>query len=337
MKYILGIETSCDETAASVVTGDLRVLSNVVASQMHIHAEFGGVVPEIASRNHIAIIDKVVTRALTEAGISPSQISAVAATVEPGLPGAVMVGRVFASSLATALSVPFLPVNHVHGHIASVPLTHPSVPSTHLSLVVSGGHTSLYLVRDGKIELLELTLDDAVGEAFDKVARTLNLGYPGGPIIENLAHEHLTFCGLNPTSPSCIPIQFVKKPNYHLDGFSYSGLKTAVINFLNRENNQPETSRATIPQICHSFQSEAFAQIVYKLKKHIKNFQRQLGTHKQTQEVTLCVSGGVSINKTLQTLLNNELRPLGTTTYFPAPEFCGDNAAMIAAASVYFK
>lgn len=262
---------------------------------MDIHSKFGGVVPEIASRNHIMSIDAVVKKALDTANIAAKQLTKVAATAEPGLPGAVMIGRVFGQSLATALDIPFVPVNHVHGHIASTFLN-----QDHYALVLSGGHTSLYHVENKKITLVEQTLDDAVGEAFDKVARVLGLGYPGGPIIESRAKEW-----------DGEVIQFVKKPNYHQVGFSYSGLKTAVINYLNKFPG------FNIAQICHSFQQEAFAQIIYKLKKRIKPTD------------ILAVSGGVSINKYLQKLLKSEFK----SVHFPAPELCGDNAVMIAAAA----
>ena len=294
MQYILGIETSCDETAAAIVTGDQKILSNIIASQMDIHAQFGGVVPEIASRNHIQIIDKVVQQALDAAKITAKQLTAIAATVAPGLPGAVMVGRIFGESLATALGIPFIPVNHIHGHIAST-FCH----QDHLALVVSGGHTAIYSVKGKTITLLESTLDDAVGEAFDKVARVLGLGYPGGPKIEQLA---ALYRGDSVT--------FVKNPNFHKHGFSYSGLKTAVINYREKMD---------IPKICYSFQLEAFNQIIYKLRKY--------------KPKVLCVSGGVSINKALRELLAREFPDVR----FPAVELCGDNAAMIAAAAIQFR
>jgi len=312
MQYILGIETSCDETAAAVVTGEGEILSNVIASQMDIHAAFGGVVPEIAARNHVGIIDKVVEQALSKANISASQVTHVAATVEPGLPGAVMIGRVFARSLATALGVPFIPVNHVHGHIASVRATQ-GLP--HLALVVSGGHTSLFEVNAGAGAaplLLEQTLDDAVGEAFDKVARVLGIGFPGGPAIEKLAREY----------QGTDTIQFVKQPNYRTHGFSYSGLKTAVINYLHRRGAAPAPDE--LRQICHSFQVEAFGQIIHKLRKYLckgGNLAPVLG-----------VSGGVAINKYFQQLLRREFP--GAEIHFPPNELCGDNAAMIAMSAI---
>ncbi|MCL2587457.1 MAG: tRNA (adenosine(37)-N6)-threonylcarbamoyltransferase complex transferase subunit TsaD [Firmicutes bacterium] len=304
MQLVLAIETSCDETAAAVVNGDGKILSNVIASQMDIHARYGGVVPEIASRNHIMIIDKVVQQALDDASVTVSSLTLVAATAMPGLPGAVMVGRTFGESLATVLGIPFIPVNHVHGHIASVVVSKP-----HLSLVVSGGHTSLYRIDGKEITLLEQTLDDAVGEAFDKVARVLGLGYPGGPVVEKLARDW-----------SGEIIQFVKKPNYHIDGFSYSGLKSAVISYLNKHKN------FNLGQICHSFQLEAFTQLSYKLKRYFD----------KSDIKTLCVSGGVAVNKFLQELLESQLGPMGVSVYFPAAELCGDNAAMIAMAALKF-
>ena len=297
MQFILGIETSCDETAAAVVVGNGEILSNVIASQMDIHAEFGGVVPEIAARNHVGVIDKVVDQALTDAGITASDVTSVAATVEPGLPGAVMVGRVFGKSLAQALNIPFIPVNHVHGHIASV-----GIKQDHHALVVSGGHTSLFRVSGGKIEVLEQTLDDAVGEAFDKVARVLGIGFPGGPAIEKLALEY----------DGAEVIQFVKQPNYKTHGFSYSGLKTAVINYLHKNK------AFNLAHVCNSFQVEAFGQIAAKLRKY--NLK------------VLSVSGGVAINKHLRELLIREFP--NVEIHFPPNELCGDNAAMIALAAM---
>ena len=309
MKYFLGIESSCDETAAAVVTGDLKILSNVVSSQIPIHAKYGGVVPEIASRNHITTIAPVVAEALAVAGIEPSQITAVAATTQPGLPGAVLVGRVFGESLATALGVPFYPVNHIHGHIASTMF---DGCEGNMSLVISGGHTSLYNVdKSGVITVAEATLDDAIGEAFDKVARILGLPYPGGPEIEKLA------TGFNGEL-----IQFVAKPNYAMQGFSYSGIKTAVLNYVNRlkQKNQP----VDIAQVAASFQREAIAQLVYKCLRAL----RKAGAK------TLCISGGVSINKVVRETLTTECAALGVEVRFPPVELCGDNAAMIAGAAI---
>ena len=311
MEYILGIETSCDETAASVIDSDGNILSNVVLSQIDIHKEFGGVIPEVASRNHVKVIDVVVKQALVR------QVAKVAATSHPGLPGAVMVGRVFGEALAFALGAEFIEVNHILGHIASVPLCHPEIRGgAHIALVVSGGHTALYQVKGTEVELLETTSDDAIGEAFDKVARVLGLPYPGGPQIAKMAATH-------PDTPEGCYINFVSKPNYHREGFSYSGLKTAVINYLNRLKQRGE--EIDIPQIAASFQREAVAQIVYKCLRALN----------KTKDTILCVSGGVSANRYLREELARECGKIGVAVYFPPLELTGDNAAMIAGAALF--
>ncbi|MCL2569891.1 MAG: tRNA (adenosine(37)-N6)-threonylcarbamoyltransferase complex transferase subunit TsaD [Firmicutes bacterium] len=311
MKYILGIETSCDETAAAVLGEDLHVLANVVLSQIDIHKEFGGVVPEIASRNHVKGIDKVVQAAIREAGIELKDVSVVATTVEPGLPGAVMVGRVFGEALAVALGVPFIRVHHILGHIASIALTGERFKE-HIALVVSGGHTSLYDVdANGIVTEIERTVDDAIGEAFDKVARVMGLEYPGGPVISKLADEYMGEL-----------INFVARPNYKIKGFSYSGLKTAVLNYINRE--QMAGRQIDKRKIAASFQVEAVEQIIYKCLRLLKDSKIKV----------LTVSGGVSANKHLRNRLAEECRNIGVKVYFPEMKYTGDNAAMIAASAI---
>ena len=327
-RYILGIETSCDETAAAVLDGDGNILSNVVASQIDIHKEFGGVVPELAARNHTKIIDKVVAKAIRDAGITAKDITDVAATTKPGLPGAVMVGRVFGDVLASALKIPFYPINHVHGHIASVmlaPMTMSCNPSkldklavlkqyqvlqdsthSHLALVVSGGHTSLYKVEDKKIELLEGTVDDAIGESFDKVGRILGLDYPAGPRIDKIFEEYKGEY-----------IDFVNKPKYEV--ISYSGLKTAVLNYVNKLKMKGE--EVDVAKIASSFQREAVNQLIVKALSWLK----------KTGIKVLTVSGGVSANKHLRERLQEECAKQKVEVFFPPLELCGDNAAMIAA------
>jgi len=340
-KLVLCIETSCDETAAAVVCGEtLKILSNVVYSQIPLHSKYGGVVPEIASRNHVKVIDQVVGKALDDANVKIQNISDIAATTHPGLPGAVLVGRIFGEALTLASGTPFHAVNHIHGHIASVPLSlvnHElrfllssaelaSQYSTirenlirdclvaHLALVVSGGHTALYKVaKGGKVTLIEQTLDDAVGEAFDKVARVLGLPYPGGPSIENEANKNLKRMAL---------VNFVAKPNYKIEGFSYSGLKTAVLNYVNRLKQRGE--EIDVPYLAASFQSEAVSQIVYKVLRALK----------MTKIKTLYVSGGVSANEYLRMVLKSECESIGVKIEFPDKFLCGDNAAMIGASIV---
>jgi len=327
-ELILAIETSCDETAASVVCGDsLRMLSNVVYSQIPLHSPYGGVVPEIASRNHVKVIDQIVMKAIDDAGVTIKDITCVAATTHPGLPGAVLVGRIFGEALAMGLGVPFKAVNHVHGHIASVPLSIAqkedegrvgveSILVPHLALVVSGGHTSLYKVsKGGRVQLVEQTLDDAVGEAFDKVARVFGLPYPGGPSIEKEAAN----------DRESEFVKFVAKPNYKIEGFSYSGLKTAVLNYVNRVRQRGED--IDVPYLAASFQHEAVTQLVFKVLRALK----------ETKIKTLYVSGGVSANEYLRKALTEECDKVGVFVAYPHKSLCGDNAAMIAAASVLIK
>jgi len=342
-RLVLAFETSCDETCAAVVqycSGDgVVVLSNVVSSQIEIHKLYGGVVPEIASRNHVMAIQTVYEEALAAAGVTLGQIDEIAATTHPGLRGAVMVGQVFAESLATAAKKPFTEVNHLAGHITSVVLNNsPSsevVKPPFLSLLVSGGHTALYKVAAwDKVELLCQTSDDAVGEAFDKVAKILGLGYPGGVQIEKLSQEYSPFRKGGAEGGGFI--QFVQNPAKK-DGFSYSGLKTAVLNYVNREKFPSFTpkgqgSRAErgvlmegwtreartgwLAHVCASFQHEAIEQLVTRCETEMKRHNME----------TLCVCGGVSANKYLRSRLPH--------AHFPPFEYCTDNAAMIGAAAV---
>lgn len=305
----LGIETSCDETSAAVIDEHFHILANVIISQIDIHKEYGGVVPEIASRNHIENIMPVLDEALKKAQVDIKDINAVAATTNPGLPGAVMVGRVFGASMANALHVPFLPVNHLHGHIASLRLANADLEPPFMCLLVSGGHTSLYLVdAEWRTELLLATADDAVGEAFDKVARVLGMPYPGGPQIAKMADMTATFT------------PFLTK--FPKDTFSYSGLKTSVLNFVNREK---QLGRAlNVPQICANFQYCAVAQLLNKSLAFIKKY--------QVKAFGIC--GGVSANQYLRETFATECAKLGVRLFLPTPALCGDNAAMIAAAAL---
>jgi len=299
----LAFETSCDETSVAVVDGDLKVLSNVVSSQIDIHKRFGGVVPEVASRNHLLAIESVTEEALRRAGVDISKIGQVAATTHPGLPGAVMVGRVFAESIATARNLPFIEVNHILGHIASNVLSNPRLKPPFMALVVSGGHTAIYHVQSFKsVKQLATTTDDACGEAFDKVAKVLGLSYPGGPQISNQAAQ---FKGET-------DIVFMPNKNYKkTKDFSYSGLKTAVLNYVNRKQQKGE--KLNVPEICFAFEREAIGQLVLKVPKI---------------NLPLAVSGGVAANEYLRKQFPN--------AYFPSQELCGDNAAMIAAAAILF-
>lgn len=306
---VLGIESSCDETSVAVINDKFQILSNVIISQIDIHKQYGGVVPEIAARNHIENVLPVLDEALEKANVSVKEIDQVAATAQPGLPGAVMVGRVFGESVATALNIPYVPINHLHGHIASLRLSNSDITPPFLCLLVSGGHTSIYLVdQDWHTQLLIATADDAVGEAFDKVARVLGMPYPGGPQISKNANMQLPFT------------PFLSK--FPKTAFSYSGLKTTVLNYVNREKQLGNA--LDIPQICANFQYCAVEQLLLKsielLKKH--------------QLKTLGICGGVSANEYLRQKFTEACAELGVKLFLPKPELCGDNAAMIAAAAL---
>ena len=329
---VLAFETSCDETCAAVIKTDgknsIQVLSNVISSQIDIHKLYGGVVPEIASRNHAMAVLGVCEEALEQAGVTLDGVTKIAAVTKPGLRGAVMVGQVFGESLATARKLPFIPVNHLAGHIASVAIpnekeTDKNSDSTalqkidfrlsfpFLSLLVSGGHTSLYKVKKwNDIGLLCETSDDAVGECFDKVAKILGLEYPGGVKIEKLAKEYKGEL-----------ITFVTKPSKK-DGFSYSGLKTAVLNFV--QKNATGGVGFSLPHICASFQHEAIMQLVDKsvqmMKAHNIN--------------TICVCGGVSANGYLREKMTDAVTGLGGRVIFPEMQYCTDNAAMVGMAAI---
>lgn len=313
--YILGIESSCDETSVAIVKNGREIVSNVISSQIDIHKIYGGVVPEIASRNHTKNIDVVLSEALSCAKLKLSDISAVAVTYGAGLLGALIVGVTFAKTLAYSLGIPLFGVNHIEGHIASNYISHHNLKPPFVCLVVSGGHTALFDMKNfTKKKLLGTTRDDAVGEAFDKVSRELGLGYPGGPMIEKAAS------GVKPS------IAFVKKPHAKdrdLD-FSYSGLKTAVINHINSKRQKGE--KIDIAEVAASFQKEAVDQLVEKTILATK----KLGYS------SIVVAGGVSANTLLRERLTAEAELFGARAYFPPLGLCTDNAAMIAS-QAYFN
>ncbi|MCL2610861.1 MAG: tRNA (adenosine(37)-N6)-threonylcarbamoyltransferase complex transferase subunit TsaD [Defluviitaleaceae bacterium] len=299
---ILGIETSCDETCASVVENGRKVLSNIIASSANIQAKFGGVVPEIASRKHIEYIGNVVDSALKEAKLIFEEIDAIAVTTNPGLIGALLVGVNYAKALSFAVGKPLIAVNHIEGHIAAAFLESEIEPPF-VALVVSGGHTLLYDVRSYEsYEIIGKTMDDAVGEAYDKVARLLGLGYPGGPLIDKLAKQG------NPS------INF-PKPKACEDNFdfSYSGLKSSVINFVNSANMKNELINKE--DIAASFQKSAIDVLVEKSNRLLEKNEK------------LIVVGGVACNSYLREQLEN--------AYIPKPIYCTDNAAMIASRAYY--
>ncbi len=311
---VLGIETSCDETAAAVVQDGRRVLSDVVSSQVLVHAEYGGVVPEVASRQHLATVIPVLRRALADAKVGFSDLDGVAVTCGPGLVGALLVGVEVAKSLGYAIGKPVVGVNHLAGHLASAQLEDPSIPEPpsypHLALLVSGGHTML-LRRESpvKVSLLGSTRDDAAGEAFDKVAKLLGLGYPGGIAIDRLAATG------NPTAhafPRALP------QRDDLD-FSFSGLKTAVSNFL---GDGPRPQGDALADVCASFQAAVVDVLVRKSRRALRA--QGLGA--------LVVCGGVAANRGLRAALRRAADEDGFQLIIPPPKSCTDNAAMIAAA-----
>lgn len=310
---ILGIESSCDETAASVVEDGRIVRSNVVASQAAEHNLYGGVVPEIASRRHIEAISGVAASALAEAGVYAGDLEAVAVTFAPGLIGGVLVGVNFAKGLALAANKPLVPVHHLRGHIAALYLTHPQLEPPFLCLVASGGHSHIIQVLDyTRFRVLGRTVDDAAGEAFDKVARTLGLGYPGGPAVARAAE------GGDPRA--------YRLPTPKLAGrydVSFSGLKTAVLNLVNQAGMKGET--VSVPDMAASFQFRATEILAEKLMLAA----RETGAEK------VCIAGGVAANTALRSLLERDCAALGAALYLPRLSLCGDNAAMIAAAGYY--
>lgn len=310
---ILSIESSCDETSIAVVENGRKILSNVVASQIEIHKRFGGVVPEIASRNHILAVSSLYKQALELAKISQNEIDAVAVTYGAGLIGALLVGVNFAKSLAFALDVPLIAVSHIKGHIAANYLTSNTLVPPFVCLMVSGGHTAILNVTDYNThELIGSTVDDAVGEAFDKVARVLGLSYPGGPNVEKYAKDGKA------------SINFIShSPMQGTFNFSFSGLKTAVINYVHKltQNGEP----ISVPDICASFQDEATNELVSKTINACKS----LSTKK------LVVAGGVSANSMLKEKFERETKKLGIELYVPGLELCTDNAGMIGSAGYY--
>ena len=302
----LGIESSCDETSVAVVKNGREVLSNVINSQIKIHEKFGGVVPEIASRNHIEVISDVTKEALIEANIKYDDIDHIACTYGPGLVGALLVGVSYAKALSYAINKPLTPTNHIEGHIAANYITHKELKPPFLCLIISGGHTHLVHIKDyNDFEILGKTRDDAIGEAFDKVARVIGLGYPGGPKVDKLAKE----------GTACIEL-----PKSHREGldFSCSGVKTAIIN-LHHKN--PEIDKANL---CASFEKYVTDILLENAIKAAK----QIGTK------TIALAGGVSSNSYIrQSFINLENK--GYHIYYPEPILCTDNAAMIASAGYY--
>lgn len=314
---ILGIETSCDETAAAVVRDGREIVSSIISSQVPIHRRFGGVVPELASREHLDKIVPVVNEALERAAIAPRDIDGVAVTVGPGLVGSLLVGVSYAKAMAYALKKPFVGVNHIEGHIYSVAFENPPIAYPAEALIVSGGHTNIFFIPEpGKYKVLSRTRDDAAGEAFDKVAKLLGLGYPGGPIIERLAREG------NPNA-----VQFsIPRMGDGLPDFSFSGLKTAVTKHVRESGLAPlenggEASPG-IKDLAASFQHVVVQSLVRTMERVAgENYPR-----------TLIVAGGVACNGKLREVAREMAVKLNLPIYFPSPHLSTDNAAMIAAA-----
>jgi len=312
--YILAVESSCDETAASVVRNGREVLSNVIYSQIDLHTLYGGVVPEIASRKHIEKINQVIEKALSDAGITLQQVTAVAVTYGPGLVGALLVGVSAAKAIAFAAGKPLVGVHHIEGHISANYIENKDLEPPFICLVVSGGHSHLVVVKDyGEYEIIGRTRDDAAGEAFDKVARAIGLGYPGGPKIDRVSREG------NPDA--------VVFPRAKVDGstydFSFSGLKSAVLNYLNScEMKGIEICQA---DVAASFQKAVVEVLVENSMHAVEKY----GMNK------FAIAGGVASNSALRQAMQEACEKRGVKFYHPSPIFCTDNAAMIGVAAYY--
>lgn len=311
---ILAIESSCDETAASVVRNGREVLSNVISSQIALHTQFGGVVPEIASRKHIEKINQVITQALDDAKVTLNDITAIGVTYGPGLVGALLVGVAEAKAIAYAADKPLIGVHHIEGHVSANYIEHPDLEPPFVCLIVSGGHTHLVIVKDyGEFEIIGRTRDDAAGEAFDKVARAVGLGYPGGPKVDKAAKEG---------NPHAIEFPRAKVEGSPYD-FSFSGLKSAVLNHINRAKMTGEEIH--VPDLVASFQNAVVEALVSRAVLAAKEY----GYDK------LAIAGGVASNSALRAAMQEACDKNGLRFYHPSPIFCTDNAAMIGAAAYY--
>lgn len=311
---ILAIESSCDETAAAVVKNGRTVLSSVISSQIATHTVYGGVVPEIASREHIKAINYVIRRALAEADMRLSDLTAIGVTYGPGLVGALLVGVAEAKALAYGAGKPLVGVHHIEGHVSANFIEHPDLEPPFVCLIVSGGHTHLVIVKDyGEFEIIGRTRDDAAGEAFDKVARAVGLGYPGGPKVDRAAKEG------NPHA--------VEFPRGKIDGspydFTFSGLKSAVLNYINHAKMTGE--EIAVPDLAASFQNSVVDSLVSRTVAAAKEY----GYRK------VAVAGGVASNSALRAAMEEACRRRNLRCYYPSPILCTDNAAMIGAAAYY--
>lgn len=312
--FILAIESSCDETAASVVKNGRTVLSNVISSQIATHTIYGGVVPEIASREHIKAVNYVIKRALAEAEMTMKDITAVGVTYGPGLVGALLVGVAEAKALAYAAGKPLIGVHHIEGHVSANFIEHPELEPPFVCLIVSGGHTHLVIVKDyGEFEIIGRTRDDAAGEAFDKVARAVGLGYPGGPKVDMAAREG------NPEA--------IRFPRGKVDGcpydFSFSGLKSAVLNYINHAKMMGE--EICVADLAASFQNSVVDSLVSRTVMAALEY-----GYKQ-----VAIAGGVAANRQLRSSMEAACKKAGLKCCCPSPIFCTDNAAMIGTAAYY--
>jgi N6-L-threonylcarbamoyladenine synthase len=316
---ILGIESSCDETAAAVVRDGREILSSVISSQIDLHRHYGGVVPELASREHLDKIGPIVDEAFSNAAISINDVDAIAVTQGPGLIGSLMVGVSYAKALAFGLGIPIMGINHIEGHLYSVAFENPPVEYPALALIVSGGHTNLFFVpEEGSYKVVSRTRDDAAGEAFDKVAKMLGLGYPGGPIIELIAREG---------DPNKIRFTTAKISDGRPD-FSFSGLKTAVARYI-RENRieveAGDVQSQDVKDLAASFQAAVVRALVGTMERQARELRPK----------TLIVAGGVACNGALRGAASAAAKRLGVPVYFPSKHLSTDNAAMIAAAGYF--
>lgn len=310
----LGIETSCDETSAAIILEDREVLSNIIDSQIKVHQAFGGVVPEIASRHHLNNINPVIDSALKEADITLRDIDLIGVTSGPGLVGALLIGLATAKSMAYVLKKPLIGVHHIQGHISAIYIEHKELEPPFLALVVSGGHTSIVEVADyNSYTVLGSTRDDAAGEAFDKVARVLGLGYPGGPLIDEAAKKG---------NPHAVEFKRVFLEKDSLD-FSFSGTKTGVLNFLNTQ--KLKGNQINVNDIAASFQLSVVEVLVGKT----------IMAAERTKKDKIVIAGGVAANSLLRQMMKNECERKGLDLYFPSPILCTDNAAMIGCAAYY--
>ncbi len=311
---ILAIESSCDETAAAVVKNGRTILSNVISSQIALHTLYGGVVPEIASRKHIEKINQVIKQALSEANVTLQDIDAIGVTYGPGLVGALLVGVAEAKAISYGTGKPLVGVHHIEGHVSANYIEHNDLQPPFLCLIVSGGHTHLVIVKDyGVYEIIGKTRDDAAGEAFDKVARAIGLGYPGGPKIDKLAKEGNK--------------KGIVFPRAHIEGspydFSFSGVKSAVLNYLNScEMKKEEVNRA---DIAASFQDAVVDVLVRNTIAAAKDFNLD----------QIAIAGGVAANSALREAMSNGCKEHGIKLCYPSPIYCTDNAAMIGVAAYY--